>query len=320
MSRGSREEMNRKIAYAAWPLGLVLVLAYTMGGAVPRPLFLLLDLALAVGYALVLRRVARDPAATALAVAGVGLFVLVGVVGPPTAREPLYLLLNAVALLAVAVTLLVATTKLALRAPNGPTVLAVLALAVGSVGYLLNLLARWAVVLSGAAPAQAAVEDRAWIASSYLRGLDGDPSFVTYLLVWFDLIQVTYLVLAYLAFAGLALGLRRTHALPARFARGIAVAGWILAALVLRRRGRGAAGRSNRDGRRLDRVRAHDPVHVDAASARSRRRAARPRVTRRSAAKPGCACPRRTVSRGAWRRRRPTPARGRRPGRRDPRR
>ena len=187
--------MNRKIAYAAWPLGLVLVLAYTMGGAVPRPLFLLLDLALAVGYALVLRRVARDPAATALAVAGVGLFVLVGVVGPPTAREPLYMLLNAVVLLAVAVTLLVATTKLALRAPNGPTALAVLALAVGSVGYLLNLLARWAVVLSGAAPAQAAVEDRAWMASSYLRGLDGDPSFVTYLLVWFDLIQVAYLVL-----------------------------------------------------------------------------------------------------------------------------
>lgn len=225
-------EMNRKIAYAAWPLGLVLVLAYTMGGALPRPLFLLLDLALAVGYALVLRRVARDPAATALAVAGVGLFVLVGVVGPPTAREPLYMLLNAVVLLAVAVTLLVATTKLALRAPNGPTALAVLALAVGSVGYLLNLLARWAVVLSGAAPAQAAVEDRAWMASSYLRGLDGDPSFVTYLLVWFDLIQVAYLVLGYLAFAGLALGLRRTHALPARFARGIAVAGWMLAALV----------------------------------------------------------------------------------------
>lgn len=224
--------MNRKIAYAAWPVGLMLVLAYTMGEVVPRPLFLLLDLALAVGYALVLRRVARDPAAVALAVGGVGLFVMVGVVGPPTAREPVYLLLNAVVLLAVAVTLLVATTKLALRAPNGPAMLAVLALAVGSVGYLLNLLARWAVVLSGAAPAQAAVEDRAWQASSYLRGLDGEPSFVTYLLVWFDLIQVAYLVLAYLAFAGLAVALRRTHALPARFARGIAAAGWTLAALV----------------------------------------------------------------------------------------
>ena len=224
--------MNRKIAYAAWPVGLVLVLAYTMGEVMPRPLFLLLDLALAVGYALVLRRVARDPAATALAVAGVGLFVMVGVVGPPTAREPVFMLLNTVVLLAVAVTLLVAATTLGLRTRGGPAVLAVLALAVGSVGYLLNLLARWAVVLSGAAPAQAAVEDRAWQASSYLRGLDGDPSFVTYLLVWFDLIQVAYLVLAYLTFAGLAVALRRALALPPRLARGIAVAGWALAALV----------------------------------------------------------------------------------------
>ena len=171
MSCGSREEMNRKIAYAAWPLGLVLVLAYTMGGAVPRPLFLLLDAALAVGYALVLRRVARDPAATALAVAGVGLFVLVGVVGPPTARRTA----------GPAAQRRGAARggggpagrgrrRSRCRAPTVPTVLAVVALAVGSVGYLLNLLARWAVVLSGAAPAQAAVEDRAWIASSYLRG------------------------------------------------------------------------------------------------------------------------------------------------------
>ena len=90
--------MNRKSAYAAWPLGLVLVLAYTMGGACRRPAVPParprggrggLPSAAAPGGA--------RPAATALAVAGVGLFVLVGVVGPPTAREPLYLLLNAVA-------------------------------------------------------------------------------------------------------------------------------------------------------------------------------------------------------------------------------
>jgi hypothetical protein len=81
--------------------------------------------------------------------------VLVGVVGP-SAGDPIEMLLNAVVLLAVAVALLAAAVHLAIRAWGGrshrarvPAALAVVALGVGSVGYLLNLLARWAVVLSG---------------------------------------------------------------------------------------------------------------------------------------------------------------------------
>jgi hypothetical protein len=223
------------VAFLAWPLGLVLILAYSLGELVPPAVFLPIDAALAVAYVVVLRRlgVARDPAIAALAGAGVGLFVLVGVVGPPTAAEPLAMLLNAVALLGVAVALLGAAVSLARRLGSGPAVLAAVALAVGSVGYLLNLLARWAVVVAGAAPAQAVVEDRAWTASSYLRGLDGEPSYLTFLLVWFDLIQVAYIVLAYLAFAGLAVALRRDGRLTARVTRFTTTAGWTMAGLVV---------------------------------------------------------------------------------------
>jgi hypothetical protein len=231
----------RRTAYAAWPVGLALVLAYTMGGVLPAPVFVAVDAAFAVAVALVYRRLGAwrggDRAGTALATAGVALFVLVGVVGPPTGREPMAMLLNAVVLLLVAVALLAATVHLAMRVWSGssrfPAALAVVALGVGSVGYLLNLLARWAVVLSGAAPAQAAIEDRAWVAYSYLPGLDGDPSFLTYLLVWLDLVQLTYVVLAYLAFAALAVALGRAGLLTAAMARGVAVAGSSLGALVM---------------------------------------------------------------------------------------
>lgn len=223
---------SKLLAYGAWPLGLLLVLAYALGEALPPAVFLPVIAALAVAYAVQLRRLGagRDPAAGGLAGAGVGLFVLVGVVGPPTAREPLLMLLNGVALLAVAGVLLGAAVSLAGRTGSR---LPVVALAVGTVGYLLNLLARWAVVVSGAAPAQAAVEDRAWTASSYLRGLDGAPSYLEFLLVWLDLIQVAYLVLAYLAFAGLAVALRRTGRLPAGVARFATTAGATMAGLVV---------------------------------------------------------------------------------------
>jgi hypothetical protein len=237
--------MNRTIAYAGWPVGVALVLAGA-GAGLPVPLLAALGLGLGAAYALVLRRLAaaarRDPAAVVLAAAGVGLFALVGVVGPPTAAKPGLMLLNAVVLLAVAVALLWATVSLALRLRSGPTgptgpsgaaVLAVAALGVGSVGYLLNLLARWAVVVSGAAPAQAGVEERAWTAASYLRGLEGEPTYVTYLLVWFDLIQVAYLVLSYVSAAALAVALGRAGLLAPRPAKAIARAGVALATLVV---------------------------------------------------------------------------------------
>ena len=201
----------------------------------PLPVTLPLGVALAVAYALVVYRLAGrrpDPPALGLATAGVGLFVLVGFVGPPTAAEPANMLLNAVVLLGSAVALLWATSAIALRLRSGPAVTAAVLLGAGSVGYLLNLLARWAVVLSGAAPAQAAVEDQAWMASAYLRGLDGEPSYLTYLLVWFDLVQVAYLVLSYASAVALAVALGRAGLLPARFSAVAARTGVALAVLV----------------------------------------------------------------------------------------
>ena len=61
------------------------------------------------------------------------------------------------------------------------------------------------VVLSRGRPdEQAAVEDHAWVAFEYLRGLEGSPDFVTYLLVWLDLLQLAYLATTYVAFAAVA--------------------------------------------------------------------------------------------------------------------
>ena len=100
-----------------------------------------------------------------------------------------------------------------------------LALVIGSGGYLVNLLARWAVVLSGAADLQAAVEDSAWVAYAYLPGLDTEPTFLGYLLVLFDLLQLAYVVLTYLGFGALASALGRAGHLRARAARRIGLAG-----------------------------------------------------------------------------------------------
>jgi hypothetical protein len=226
--------MDRMFAHLAWPTGLAIVMAAT-AAALPLPVTLPLCAALGLGYALIVRRLTGGrpvQPALGLAVAGVGLFALVGFIGPPTAAEPVNMLLNAVVLLAAAAALLWSAVALALRLRSGPAVAAAVLLAVGSVGYLLNLLARWAVVLSGAAPAQAAIEDRAWMAAAYLRGLDGEPTYLTYLLVWFDLVQVTYLVLSYAAAAALAVGLGRAGLLQARFATAVARTGAVLAALV----------------------------------------------------------------------------------------
>jgi hypothetical protein len=133
------------------------------------------------------------------------------------------MLLNAAVLLAVAVALAVGAVSLAHRFRGVPASLGVAAIAIGSAGYLLNLSGRWAVVLAGAAPRQAAVEDRAWVANVYLRGLDGVPDTMSLLLVWLDLMQVAYVVLAY---AGLAVAAGRAGAVSARAATWIATVGW----------------------------------------------------------------------------------------------
>lgn len=115
---------------------------------------------------------------------------------------------------------------------RGPAALAVTALVVGTTCYLANLLARAAVVLSGAAPAQAAVEDEAWQAHAYLRGLAGEPDPLTLLLVWLDLMQVAYVVLAYLGAGMLAVAAHRAGWLATGSAGAVAALGVGLAAAV----------------------------------------------------------------------------------------
>jgi hypothetical protein len=221
----------RLAVWAVWPAGLVLALASALRPAVPLAVSAGLNLVYVVGAVALVRALGgrADRPAAALVLAGAGIFALAGLTGEPTAREPGIMLLNAAVLAAVAVTLIVAGTGLALRCATGPgrtpAALGMLALVIGSGGYLVNLLARWAVVLSGAAELQAAVEDSAWVSYAYLPGLDTEPSFLGYLLVLFDLLQLTYVVLTYLGFGALASALGRAGFLPARAARRIGRAG-----------------------------------------------------------------------------------------------
>lgn len=233
--------MNRAVrvaCWAAWPVGLVLILAHTMGELFSWPVFVVLDALYAAGVLLLVRALHGngDRVAAALVLAGPGVFALAGLTGVPTAQRPEAMLLNALVLLAAAVTLVVAAVRLALRAGSAgrtPALLAVVAVVVGSTGYLANLLARWAVVASGASGLQAAVEESAWSASEYLPGLSGEPTYLVFLLVWLDLLQLAYVVATYVGFGALAVALGRSGAVSARVARGVGVTGSVLAALVL---------------------------------------------------------------------------------------
>jgi hypothetical protein len=77
----------------------------------------------------------------------------------------------------------------------------------GTAVWLANLAFRYAVVASGAARLQAEVEDRSWVANEYLRGLEGTPSWMDLLLVWTDMLQLAFVVLAYLTAAALGAAL-----------------------------------------------------------------------------------------------------------------
>jgi hypothetical protein len=77
----------------------------------------------------------------------------------------------------------------------------------GAAVWLANLVFRYAVVASEAAGLLAEVEDRAWVANEYLRGLEGTPSWMDLLLVWTDMLQLAFVVLAYLAAAALGAAL-----------------------------------------------------------------------------------------------------------------
>ncbi len=192
-----------------WPVGLMLVVAHMEIPAVTLPAFIAVDVVYVGLLTALLRRLdaGANPMATALAVSGPVLFAMVGFTGPPTADEPGLMMYNTAALLVIALWLLLIATVLVVKHRPIDSAVAVpglMLLIVGSSIYVINLVARFAVVLSGATERQASVEDTAWVAYEYLRGLDGTPDFVTHLLVWLDLLQLGYVAAVYVCFAGIA--------------------------------------------------------------------------------------------------------------------
>ena len=147
-----------------------------------------------------------------LLVAGpLALLLGASVTGEPTASRPGDYLLNTTAILLGSLILLGGLVALSARLwEAGQRLLPALGLAgllSGTAVWLVNLLFRYAVVASGAAGLQAEVEDRAWVANEYLRGLEGTPSWMELMLVWTDMLQVVFVVLAYLVSAALGAAL-----------------------------------------------------------------------------------------------------------------
>jgi hypothetical protein len=76
------------------------------------------------------------------------------------------------------------------------------------------------------------VEDTAWVAFEYLRGLNPPPDFIGYLLVWMDLLQLAYVASTFLAVAAMS-RLLRGRAISNRVGRGLIFAGNSLAAVIV---------------------------------------------------------------------------------------
>jgi len=135
------------------------------------------------------------------------------VTGEPTAALPGDYLLNTTAILLGTVMLVAGFTALFARLwEAGERPLPILGLAgllVGATLFLANLVFRYAVVASGAASLQAGAEDRAWRANEYLRGLEGGPSWMEFMLVWTDMTQLAFVLLAYLSAAAFGAALAR---------------------------------------------------------------------------------------------------------------
>ena len=213
-----------------WPLGFGLVLGSEVG--IPTLLIALLVLAyLGLVLGLVRGRAVAAPWAVGLVLTPSVLFALAAFTGAPTAAEPSRMLLNTVALLIVAIGLLVLATQIvhgtgARAAPTG-----VVLLATGTALYLVNLFARVAIVLSGAAPLQADRENTAWVAYEYLLGLE-QPDPMSLLLIWTDLLQLAYVVTAHVCFGLIAYLLARRAVVPARWGRALGTVSLALAAAV----------------------------------------------------------------------------------------
>ncbi len=222
-----------------WPVGLLLVMLVTAIPSFSTPVFLVVDAVYVLAVVALLRRLdARsDALAAALVGIGVGIFAMVGFSGPPTADDPGMMTLNTGALFVIAVAILVVAVKLVLRYRSSAAAVAavpgLVLLGMGTTVYLANLLSRVAVHLSGAAEQQAAVEDTAWVAFEYLRGLETAPDFMALMLVWQDLLQLGYVTTVYVCLAGLARLLRSQGAVSDRVGRLVQRTGIGLASVIV---------------------------------------------------------------------------------------
>ncbi|MEX5633502.1 hypothetical protein [Parafrankia sp. FMc2] len=223
-----------------WVAGVALAGMQAGGALFPTPIFLVIDAVYVAAAVFVTRRAraatAHDAAlAVPLIASAVFVFALASLTGIPTAEHPGAMLANTAVLLIVGGVLLATTVLITARLWDGPgrapAALALTALGLGSAGYLANLVARAAVVLSGASPAQVAVEKTAWQANAYLRGLPGDPEPMAVMLVWLDLLQLTYVMLTHLAVIALVIGLRRATLISARAADRVLLGGALLVGL-----------------------------------------------------------------------------------------
>lgn len=148
-----------------------------------------------------------------LAAGPLALVLGASVTGEPTAALPGDYLLNTTAILLGTVILVAGFIALFARLwDRGEKILPALGLAgmlLGAALFVANLVFRYAVVASGAAGSQAEVEDRAWVANEYLRGLEGEPSWMEFMLVWMDMTQLAFVLLAYLSAAAFGAALAR---------------------------------------------------------------------------------------------------------------
>jgi hypothetical protein len=229
------------LRWATWPLGLGLLLLRAPNELVPLWAWAPLTAAyLFVARSLFRRSSSGSPVqlpSRLWLASGMTVFSLGGLTGAPSAERPAAMLGNATVLLGAATGLLLGGVTLLCRLWDGrgrvSAAIGVSVLVAGSALYLVNLVARFAVVLAGWAPQQAEVEDRAWQASSYLLGLPANDRPAVFLLVFFDLLQVGYVLCAFVASAAFAVALGRSGMLPRRAARTVAsVAGGAAGAVV----------------------------------------------------------------------------------------
>ncbi|WP_280260519.1 hypothetical protein [Nocardia abscessus] len=230
---------TRRVGYgllALWPVGLALALVNAAVAVVTAPVFAVLAGSYVALAAVAIRRVVtpgRSPAVTLVA-AAVVLFAIAGFTGEPTASRPSSMVVNTAVLSVVSIAVLVGAVGLLVQFRRSPRVgVAVPAVAVfglGTGGFVLNLLARSAIVLTGAEEQQLAVEATHWSAAQYLRGTAGPVDFVGYTLVWLDLVQIAYVVSAYAAAAALAWLAVGETAVPRRIGTVLTTTACILAA------------------------------------------------------------------------------------------